>query len=229
MVVLAGEGFRAVRARFGSRLWAAAVALTICAGLAWAAMPFAHKPDLGYHRLGEVPGGVTLIAAGALHEGAFVSEMALRDRHLDRIVLRGSKVLASSDWSGRHYRALFSNPEIAGYLDVTRVETVLIEEASALPHVRQVLSSLNADPRWRASHLAEQPSGIVVFRRSVPLPPGDPLIRIDMYRGFGITIENSYDQRHDVSRRRSGNSRRPRRAGRGLLCRQAGFHLRLGG
>jgi hypothetical protein len=197
IAALCGAGFHVAREKFAalgkpSRIWIGAMALLICADLVWTAVPLVRKPDLGYHRLGDIPKGITLIAGSALHEGAFVSEMALRDRQLDRIVLRGSKVLASSEWSGRHYQPLFSSPQaVSGYLDAARVEIALIEESSAQQHVRQLFNALDDDPsRWCVSRVYGQPPGVVIFRRIAALPPGDPVIRIDMRRSLGKTIEN---------------------------------------
>jgi hypothetical protein len=197
VAALCGAGFHFVREKSAAlggpaRVCVAAMAILLCAGLAWIAVPLVRKPDLGYHRLIDVPDAIALVAGSALHEGAFISEMALRDRRLDRIVLRGSKVLASSTWTGRQYQLLFpSTQEVSSYLDAARVEIAVFEEASTQPHVRQLIDTLRADPsRWSVSHLDGQPPGTAIFQRIAALPPGDPVIRLDMHRSLGKTIEN---------------------------------------
>jgi hypothetical protein len=163
----------------------------LCAGLAWSAFPLFRKPDLGYHRMATTPGTIDLIAGSSVHEGAFVSEMALRDQSLNRIVLRGSKVLAMSTWMGNFYQLRFSTPvEVLAFLDQARVDTVLFELADREPHIPQLASALRSDSiHWREVHLEGQPSGVSAFARVSPLPPGDPVIQIDMRYNLRKTFE----------------------------------------
>jgi hypothetical protein len=197
---LCGAGFHfflknsfAIRLRAArSTAWSVVLALLICADLGWVGLPVLGKPDLGYHRLGELPGIVSLVAGYSTHEGAFVSEMALRDPHLNHIVLRGSKSLANSTWIQANYRPLFPDPSaVSTYLDLARVETVVIQQSYSKPHVLQLFEALRAEPkRWGVTQVPGEPSGVVIFRRMVPLPPGDPRIRIDMRYSLGRTLEN---------------------------------------
>jgi hypothetical protein len=50
---------------------------------------------------------VWLISSDATGEGAFIAEVAMRERRPGHVIRRSSKVLASSTWSGRHYRVKF--------------------------------------------------------------------------------------------------------------------------
>jgi len=185
IAALTGAGFH-----FFTRTRLAWIVL-LCAGLAWSAFPLFRKPDLGYHRMATTPGTIHLIAGSSLQEGAFVSEMALRDHALNRIVLRGSKVLAMSTWMGNLYQLRFStSAEVLAFLDQARVDTVLFELADREPHVPQLASALLSDSmHWREIHLEGQPAGISAFARASPLPPGDPVIRIDMRYNLRKTLE----------------------------------------
>jgi hypothetical protein len=163
------------------RMARVAVLAVVCGGLAWSAFPLTRQVDLGYHRLGPM-GHIDLIAGNPLHEGAFVSEMALRDHGLDRIALRGSKVLATSTWIGYRYHLLFATPaDVLGFLDRARVETVLFQRDSRQPHVVQLAEGLGSDAaRWREVQLEGQPAGVAAFGRVAALPPGEPVIFLDL-------------------------------------------------
>jgi hypothetical protein len=183
VAVLAGAGLHwCFTTPAMGRMARAAVLAVVCGGLAWSALPLARKDDLGYHRLGPLMGHIDLIAGDPLHEGAFVSEMALRDHGLDRIALRGTKVLATSTWSGYRYQLLFTTPaDVLGFLDRARVETVLVQRDSRQPHVVQLAEALGWDgTRWREVHLEGQPAGVAAFGRVAALPPGEPVIFLDL-------------------------------------------------
>ena len=191
VAILAGAGFDLCWRAAGSRWLQLALLVAVGAGIAWSAFPLFRKPDLGYHRLSSLPGTIDLIAGSVRSEGALVGEMALRDRGLNRIVLRGSKVLASTDWIGSYYRLRYSSAaEVLQILDRARVDRVWIEPAWPAPHVAQLQNALRSEPgRWRETSLLNQPLGIIVVERVSPLPPGNPSIEIDMERSLKKTIE----------------------------------------
>ena len=71
---------------------------------------------------------VTLISSSSFGEGAFIAERLLADRHQQGIVLRGSKVLANSDWHDTNYQLLKKSPsEISAYLCEVPVHYVVID------------------------------------------------------------------------------------------------------
>jgi hypothetical protein len=180
VAALSGRGFRFCWEALASAGARVVLATAVVAVLLWTALPLAHKHDLGYHRMTGGTGRVSLIAGSALAEGAFTAEMDLRDPGLTRFVLRGYKVLAWADWLGHEYGLRFTTPEqvLAG-LDQMRVDAVLVERDSPLPHVAQLLAALHP-PAWRPAHPEGLPSGALDFERAVPLPPGEPSLQIDM-------------------------------------------------
>jgi hypothetical protein len=187
-----GLGFcmDALRSAFARALLAGAV----CGFLIWTALPLTRKPDLGYHRMKGGIGRVDLIAGNALHEGAFIAEMALRDKGLSHFVVRGYKVLASASWLGSDYQLRYSTPaQVLAGLDQMRVETVLVEQASTLPHVVLLLDALRS-PAWRDSHPDGLPQGVLAFDRTVQLEPGDPVIHLDMRNRLGRMLEVGPDR-----------------------------------
>jgi hypothetical protein len=75
------------------------------------------------------PGRVTLISSNASGEGAFIAERLLRDRHRSEFVLRASKVLAQSDWSGQRYLSAFSAPdELSAFLNSVPVNFIVLDD-----------------------------------------------------------------------------------------------------
>jgi hypothetical protein len=191
---LSGRGFWFCMDTRRSAFARATLAAAVCGFLIWTALPLARKRDLGYHRMSGGIGHVDLIAGSALHEGAFIAEMALRDKGLSHFVVRGYKVLASASWLGSDYQLRYSTPaQVLACLDQMRVETVLIEQASRLPHVVLLLDALRS-PAWRQSHPDGLPPGVLAFDRSVPLEPGDPVIHLDMRDRLGGMLEVAPDR-----------------------------------
>jgi len=74
------------------------------------------------------PDVVTLISSDASGEGAFICERLLADRQQEGIVLRGSKVLATSDWRGTDYHLLKKTvAEMKAYLCEVPVHYVVLD------------------------------------------------------------------------------------------------------
>ena len=50
-----------------------------------------ESPTPGYHRMAEglIPNGISMVAGTAIEEGSFITEIALRDRLREHVVLRG--------------------------------------------------------------------------------------------------------------------------------------------
>jgi hypothetical protein len=191
IAALAGAGYHFVTNTIAGRpiLKGAAVVL-LGAGLAWVAIPLLRKADSGYHRMAPIAGSIDLIAGDAVNEGAYISESALRDPGLERIVMRGSKMLASSTWTGQNYTLRFSNPdEVLAFLDRARVTAVLVQKANPRPDVALLAQAVTASSQWREIHPQGEPPGVAVFERTAPLPPGKPEIRIDMRYSLGRTLE----------------------------------------
>ncbi len=73
---------------------------------------------------------VVLISSDERGEGMFVSELAMMEDRPGHILLRSSKMLASSGWSGNPYNLTYATPkEVMAYLDGIPVGIVVIDES----------------------------------------------------------------------------------------------------
>ena len=149
------------------------------------------KPDRGFVQvagslLDAVPTDSTiLISSDASGEGAFVAAIALADRRPNAVVLRASKLFASSTWMVQDYRLLYStSSELEAVLDRARVSRIVIDEPrdGVFPHHRQLESVLAESTRWRLTSNSAHGStrGFRIYARALPLPPGRPEFAIDM-------------------------------------------------
>ena len=129
---------------------------------------------------------VWLVAGTPTFEGGLIAETALRDVARQHIVLRASKVLASSSWAGASYRMVFQDrSSVAAFLDQAHVGWVLIQANDGMPHIRQLDETmLSIAPAWRGEALSRQAPDVTIFKRVEPLP-GDPKIEIDMRDKLG--------------------------------------------
>jgi len=190
-VVLIGIGSSHLL-RQKSKVITACLALGGCLVIGWNATKFSAKPDLGYHTL--VNGSsniaranrISLIAGDPLHEGAYIAEMDLADPLLHHVVLRGSKVLASSTWAGNQYRMRFDDAaQVAAYLDRSAVTLVILQNTGP-PHVAQLLQAVSGNSSaWRESEAETVLRNARVFVRVGPLPNARSPITIDMRDSLG--------------------------------------------
>jgi hypothetical protein len=129
---------------------------------------------------------VYLVAGNSLCEGAFIAGVDLADRPGRHIVLRSSKTLANSDWSGRYFVPLFQSPEaIAAFLEGSHISLVVIDD-TARSDVEMLHAALRQTPSW-----VELPSSsrASLYRRTTPLPPGPIKIRLDMRQSLKRDLE----------------------------------------
>lgn len=112
-------------------------------------------PSLGFIQVAEVALANNssccsmLIASDSTGEGAFISEVALRDRHLSRIIMRGSKVISESPWNGQSFRMLFhSEAELARCLHAVAIDVVVVDLTETDSEVARnlLLSALRGEP-----------------------------------------------------------------------------------
>lgn len=74
-------------------------------------------------------GAVVLVSADPLGEGAFIVERRIRDPGVKGVVLRASKVLSSSTWTGDGYRLRMHDPgEVRKYLGGVPVQYVVLDD-----------------------------------------------------------------------------------------------------
>lgn len=138
-------------------------------GFAAAARELTGRPELA--------NSVMLVSSLRGGEGAFIAEVALRERRPGHIVLRATKVLASSGWSGHSYELRFETPEeVADYLESIPVGVVVWDGAGGyapMEHHELLREALRRDPaRWQK--LGSYPANG---------PPGLP--RVEVYRQVG--------------------------------------------
>jgi hypothetical protein len=174
IAVVAGGGVYVLLERFSPGRQAVRLAVIAAAigWLAWAAVHVEQKPDRGYGQMVKNgllnTSGSVLIAADETNEGGLIVEASLSDPHRDHTVLRASKVLATSTWTGYFRRLLFaSSPEILHYLDHRDVTLVLVQPACTYPQVAQLRAALVGDPAdWRPDSETPRPNGIEIYRRT---------------------------------------------------------------
>jgi hypothetical protein len=116
---------------------------------------------------------VSLIAGDAVHEGDLIAESSLSDPARIHTVLRASKVLSSSTWSGYNYRTLYSSPaEVLDYLDRAQVSLVVIQDGPERPHLTQLREAMaQSGGRWVSIHMQKTPVGVTIFRRATAGAP----------------------------------------------------------
>ena len=73
---------------------------------------------------------VILVSSDTKGEGAFISEVAMRDKKKNYVVLRASKFLSKSRWNGKNYTIIYNNPdEIMHKLNSIPVGIIVIDQS----------------------------------------------------------------------------------------------------
>ncbi len=139
----------------------AVVALVTAAGLG--AFRPVGRQVLGFSRAADLAINANgscctmLICSDATGEGAFISEMAFRDRDINRVVLRATKLISESPWNGTTVRMLFRDDgDLARSLDANAVDVVVVDRtATEYPQARdQLLAALRREPaKWSPSEV----------------------------------------------------------------------------
>jgi 4-amino-4-deoxy-L-arabinose transferase-like glycosyltransferase len=188
-IVLAAGG-AAVLLRFAPRTAEMSlVALFVCVAVA-DVYAMQRKPSLGARSLVADnsiyldPQTIWLVAGTPVFEGAVIAETALRDRHQEHIVLRASKMLARSTWSGDNYRPVFQNwRSVSDFLDGAHIGWVICQDELSTPHGGQLMTALLVRPQK-----FQQIRWLTLFKRIQPILQGKPKIEIDMQDRFGSTF-----------------------------------------
>ena len=145
----------------------------------------------------EVQNGVILIASDGFGEGAFVSEMALRDHRPSKIILRGSKVISEGQWSVHVYQPLLKSPEeIEKYLVSVGVDAVVIDVTSPMwkQDTDMLLQAMHDNPKVWQLHSEVPASGsqrnIRIYRYTGPRDPASrPDIQLRMRHMLGRDLK----------------------------------------
>ena len=139
LTMLVGSLFDAMRKSMSDnpRIAPSLLPAIIVVAVALTAPPMPSRGIRGYATVAQSipiqPGLVTLISSSSFGEGAFISERLLADRRQAGIVLRGSKVLANSDWNNTNYQLLKkSSAEVYAYLCEVPVQYVVIDKLLVL-------------------------------------------------------------------------------------------------
>jgi hypothetical protein len=120
-------------------------------------------PALGFIETADValaannPCCTILVCSDSNGEGAFISEVAMRDRNLSRVTLRGTKIISESSWNGKRFRMLYQNDaDLERVLDENAVDVVIVDQTKVeSPLARALLvSALHRTPeKWNVSTL----------------------------------------------------------------------------
>jgi 4-amino-4-deoxy-L-arabinose transferase-like glycosyltransferase len=148
----------------------------------------------------EFRNSVFLVSSTARGEGGIIAQIAMNERRPGHIVLRGTKVLARSEWSGRGYRLLYRTPdEVMGYLTDVPVRILIVDserDHGENDHRALLLRMIETYPqRWRhiGSYPQRGPDGVLVSEIRLYQQIGrpdtpTPKIRIDMGLMIGREI-----------------------------------------
>ncbi len=137
-----------------------------------------------------------LVCSDANGEGAFIVEMALRDRRPQHFVLRASKVISDNPWTPTRRRPNFRTAEeLSAFLDSVPVGTVVVDRSKWIWEEDQALLSrtLNQLPaQW--SLVLDIPASttsrnISVYRRRNALQGRGIQVRIPMKYTLGGELE----------------------------------------
>jgi uncharacterized glyoxalase superfamily protein PhnB len=134
----------------------------------------AQRRPLGYRDIadflqthGGLEGRRMLVVSDENGEGAFVSEVAVRQTVPAATVIRGSKLIASDDWGGRQFRMLYSSSAaLLRDLEDLHVDYLVTDHSAAgLPYWGQVaeLIATNQD-RLEPIHVVPSGRTLVVYR-----------------------------------------------------------------
>jgi 4-amino-4-deoxy-L-arabinose transferase-like glycosyltransferase len=182
----------------------AGLLLTVLALLPFALKSFSvpSRPELGFARVAErlshpeMREDVVLVCSDAIGEGAFIVEMALRDRRPQHIVLRASKVLSDNPWTPTEYRPILRTAkEVSDFLDSVPVGTVVIDQTKWMwqPDRTVLLQAFDQVPsRWSLVYdLAACPAcrHILVYRRAASSRGSGVHVRIPMKYTLGSDLE----------------------------------------
>lgn len=141
------------------------------------------RPDLTHSAI--------LVCSSAEGEGMLISEVAMREARPGHLVLRASKMLASSDWMGAGYHPLFR--DVTGtlaWVESVPAGVVVIDEAGqATPHGKLLFEGIKAQPEWW-EQLPSGSSNILLFRLIGQETRKIQSIRIPVSNGLYGTFSN---------------------------------------
>jgi hypothetical protein len=170
---------------------------------------------------------VILISSDASGEGAMVVECLVRDAARNRIVLRASKMLASSDWMGGDYRLLTTSvPEVRDLLNAIPVQFIVLDVSGfigtgARAHHRLLERTMTEESnqfRLVADfplllQNQRQDGAIQVYENLKARGQRPDVVRIPMRETLGRTLELHVDDGNTPDARTGARSRREMNVG----------------
>lgn len=168
-------------------------------------------PSKAYYGYGEVAQrllsemdfrqSVMLVSSNECGEGAFISEVAMREQRPGHIVLRASKFLSDSKWDGSDYELLYSTQEeLFNHLYKIPVRIVVMDlsipEKEKTMHYHLLKETLEAYPNhWELSGTypitrngTEYPNSLLVYVQKGQDNTKRSVIRLDMRKMLGKDI-----------------------------------------
>jgi len=152
----------------------------------------------------EFRNSVLLISTDSVGEGIFIAEMAQRERRPGHFILRSSKVLAKSAWSGGGYRLLYrTTEEVMRYLDEVPVGIVVVgdwlyqSKFESRQHYDQLNEVIKSHPQhWELlgsypRRFAQAAGEIKLYRRIDHENRPVNRIRVDMSFTLDETLEKA--------------------------------------
>ena len=173
ILVLAGYAVTRLRWPVAALLLAAAVAL-----FPWLWYRQAPSGYCDLVRQLHLPARMLVSSArGANGEGAWIAEVSVAERYPASLVARASKVLAESDWNGKHYKLQVQTPSaVARRLDELAIDVVVLDAPSAQEPPHHVLLGLAVTGNSAWSHCGSAQHLIAYCRALPPAFPRKPLV-----------------------------------------------------
>jgi hypothetical protein len=183
LVAASGAGWIASRRPVGRlaahRILALLALATLLFALAWNLSRIRRKQPFGYRQLaaavlagGVGPAKTILVVGDPGAEGSVISEIAQREPHPARFLLRASKLFVDVSWQGRLRRTRAgSSAEVQALLHSLPVDLIVIDRIHPSPFAYQTqLERVLAEhpETWRKVDLPLNSPGLAAFRRADP-------------------------------------------------------------
>ena len=239
LIILFGAGLDRLSRLISSRAgilpiprWATLAAARIVPAMAAIVCVASMPAEASTHRAGyaqvaaslpaAAAGPVILISSDTSGEGAMVVECLLRDDARNRIVLRASKMLASSDWMGGNYRLLTTSvPEVRDLLNAIPVQFIVLDASGFIDegtrsHHRLLEKTMTEEsnqfrlvgdfPLFLENR--RQDGAIQVYENLKARGRRPDVVRIPMRETLGRTLELHVDDGNTLDTRTGARSRR---------------------
>ncbi len=188
-------------ATWRNRIAEPSIAAIVAVAFFWSSFSLYAKPqstlgEIARDLRGPASGSVILVSSNGYGEGSFVAEMAMIEPEPHSVILRASKVLTSSSWSGNQYALLFKDDsQLAAFLDSVPVEYVVLDRTPArraFAHTAQLASLIHKHSEaweWVRTYSVTGLSSVAEVYRSRKPAVGGSRISLDLNYSLGRRIE----------------------------------------